>query len=94
MSPSVTVVAFTVAPPRAVADGLLGWAEVVLNDAILITNVQVRRARDGHQFLAFPTRTDRWGRRHHMVRPLDDAARVAIESQVFAALRRQGRSAS
>ena len=64
--------------------GLLYFAEVTYG-ALRIT-FTVRSTRDGRTVISFPTRRDRHGRQHAIVRPIDDAARRAIEAQVFAAL--------
>jgi hypothetical protein len=70
--------------------GLLGWVSFCLDGAVLIRGVAVRVTVDGRRRLSFPEPTDSGGRRHRPVRPLDDAARRAIEAQVFAALDAQG----
>ena len=49
-----------------------------------------RRTRDGRLALSFPERRDLAGGSHHYMRPLNDAARRAIEAQVFAALGLEG----
>jgi len=66
--------------------GLLGWASFELYGHVRLDGVAVRRTRDGRLTLAFPERRDATGRRHPVVRPLNDEARREIEQQVFAAL--------
>jgi DNA-binding cell septation regulator SpoVG len=72
--------------------GLLGYARIALNDAIEVDTVIVRRTLTGGRTLSWPTREDKTGRRHAAVRPISDAARTAIEAQVFAELDRQADS--
>jgi hypothetical protein len=67
------------------ARGLLGFASFALGP-IHLDGVALRRTRDGRLALSVPVRHDRSGRQHAIVRPVDDAARCAIEAQVFAAL--------
>ena len=75
------------------ARGLLGFVSFLLNDRVRVDGVAVRRKLDGGLTLAWPARTDTEGRRHPLVRPIDDAARRDLEAQVLAALRMQGSSA-
>ncbi len=67
--------------------GLLGWVTCIVNDALLIDGIAIRRTRDGQLALSFPSRTARDGRKHSIVRPLDDAARQRFEQEIFKALR-------
>lgn len=85
----ITNVRFTPAPPRIRPSGLLGWATVTLSDGLDLGYIAVRRTLDGRYVLAFPERKDPGGFTHPIVRPLDQAARNAITSQVVAELRRQ-----
>lgn len=83
--PRISHVVFSAAPERDVHTGLLGWASFTLGD-LHLDGVAVRRTRDGRLTLSFPERRDARGGRHPIVRPLDDAARRAIEEAVFRAL--------
>jgi hypothetical protein len=69
-----------------VEGGLLGWASFTVNGAIRVDGVAMRRTLDGRYALSFPGRKASGGHRHFWVRPLTDAARLAIEHQVLAAL--------
>lgn len=91
MTPAVSILAFTPAPPLDVADGLLGWVDLRLGELVIVHNVAVRRTREGEPTLAWPVKDDRKGNRRAVVRPHGDAARVGIEAAVFAELARQGR---
>jgi predicted transcriptional regulator len=66
------------------ASGLLFFGEATYGE--LRFSFTVRRTRQGRLALAFPTRHDVRGGKHAIVRPVNDAARVAIEAQVFAAM--------
>ncbi len=62
--------------------GLLGYLSVFYGQ-LVIDGITVRRTADGRLALSFPERRDGKGRRHSVVRPVDDAARRAIEAAVF-----------
>jgi DNA-binding cell septation regulator SpoVG len=70
--------------------GLLGWSSFLLNDAVRLSSVAVRRTRAGEITLAFPTRKDRHGVEHPIVCPISHAAHRSIEVLVLADLHRQG----
>jgi len=62
--------------------GLLGYLSIFYG-AMVIDGVTVRRTADGRIALSFPEKRDGKGRRHSVVRPIDDQARKAIEAAVF-----------
>lgn len=62
--------------------GLLGYLSIFYG-AVVIDGITVRRTVEGRIALSFPERRDGQGRRHPVVRPIDDAARRAIEAAVF-----------
>jgi len=67
--------------------GLIGWISCVYADSLVLAGIAVRRMRDDRISLSFPTRTDATGRRHSLVRPIDDDARQEIEAAVFKLLK-------
>ena len=81
----VTDLRFTAASPADQARGLLYFAEAT--HGLLRVVFTVRVTRDGRTILSFPTRHDRHGRQHAIVRPVNDAALRVIEAEVFVALR-------
>ena len=78
---------------RATSDaeelGLLGWVRVRVV-GLEFDGIALRRSREGRIYLSFPTRKDRAGKRHYVVRPTSDETRVAFEAMVLDELRRQG----
>jgi DNA-binding cell septation regulator SpoVG len=62
--------------------GLVGFVSIYYGD-VVIDGVTVRRTATGRLTLSFPERCDRRGHAHSVVRPVDDAARRAIEAAVF-----------
>jgi hypothetical protein len=91
---AVTKVRFHPASPGIGDAGLVGFVAFVVNDALGIDNVALRRNPAGVLRLVYPTRTDRAEREHPIVRPLDDDARRSIERQVLDALGFENREAS
>lgn len=87
MKPSVTIldIRLIAASDTDRAHGLMFFASFTLGP-LRIDGVTVRKTRDGRHALSFPVRHDRLGRQRPIVRPIDDAARRAIEVQVFAVL--------
>ena len=79
----VSGLVFTPASERDREAGLLGWIALVLNGALKLDGLAVRRTRGGRLRLSYPARRDGHGHLHHHVRPLDDAARRDLEGQVF-----------
>src|SRR5215831_13097070 len=84
----VTVVAFSSATSDQVLGGLLGYLELVVNDALQIS-ATLRRTLNGRITISFPTRRNLRGRQHPLVKPLNDTVRRAIEAQVLDALGRK-----
>lgn len=68
-----------------VRTGLLGWLSVELRNVIL-DGITLRRTTDGRFALSFPARTDRDGRRHPYIRPINDSARKEIEAEILGQL--------
>lgn len=79
-------VTFSAAPESVRLTGLLGWVSLVVDGSLKIDGITVRRTRAGRLALSFPTRHDRTGRQHPLVRPVDARARRQIEGAVLDAL--------
>jgi len=65
-----------------VRGGLLGYLSVLFGD-LVVDGITLRQTAEGKFALSYPARTDRAGRRHAYVRPVDDAARRAIERELL-----------
>jgi DNA-binding cell septation regulator SpoVG len=91
MSSSLAVsdIRFAAANAALRSKGLLGWVICSYGD-LQLHCLQVRRTDNGRYAVGFPSRTDTNGVMHPIVRPLDQAARDAIEAQVIGVLRRRG----
>lgn len=79
-------VQFTAAPAVDIEKGLIGYLSCRVNNSLQVNGLVLRRTRTGRPALSFPARTDRCGRQHFYLRPLDETTRLEIERQVFEAL--------
>jgi hypothetical protein len=68
------------------ATGLLGFVSFLINDGLRLDGVTVRRTLAGAFCLSWPTRMDRLGAKHALIRPITDEARRDLEAQVLGAL--------
>jgi DNA-binding cell septation regulator SpoVG len=93
LSLHVSRVDFTDSSSLDQQQGLLGWAAVQLNGALVIDGVAVRRTRQGNLVLSLPVRVERSGRKRAIVR-IEGTLRAQIEHDVIAELERRWRCAS
>lgn len=85
-APFVSGLTFTPADAAARESGLLGFIACTVGGRLRLDGIGLRRTRGGSLTLSFPERRDRTGRAHAYIRPLDNATRLTIEAEVFAAL--------
>ena len=69
-----------------VTNGLLAFVSFKIGDVLFVDGVVVRKTLDNRITLSWPCRVDRAGRRHPILRPLDDAARQQLEKRILKAL--------
>lgn len=81
-NPELRVRSWVRASAEDIRTGLLGFISVEYGSLIL-DSIVLRRTADDRYALAFPARTDRAGRRHSYIRPIDDNARRAIETELL-----------
>ena len=86
----IRAIRFIAASDADAERGLLAFVKLEFGPLIL-DGVTLRRHADGRLGLSWPERTDRAGRRHPLVRPVDDEARRELEGEVLAELARQER---
>lgn len=72
--------------------GLLGYLRVAYG-SLLLDGITLRRTQHGRPALSFPARSDRSGKKHAMVRPVDELARTAIEREILQQLAERRQSA-
>jgi DNA-binding cell septation regulator SpoVG len=86
----ITDVQFTPTSAYHRHSGLLGFLRCVVNGALAIDGITLRRTYVGDLILSFPERRSKEGKKHPIVYPRSQDARDEIERQVMAELRRQG----
>jgi DNA-binding cell septation regulator SpoVG len=89
--PSITSVRFTAASDWHRERGLLGFISCVLDGHLVLDGITLRRTLDNRLTLSYPEREDGVGRRHPIIRPIDDDARIAIEAAIIGSLGGQKR---
>ena len=80
--PDVRVISFVRGSDADQRDGLVGYLRVAYG-SIEVDGITLRFTEDGRYALSFPARTDRSGKKHAIVRPVDAAAREAIETELL-----------
>lgn len=83
--PQIRVRSWVRGSAEDVRSGLLGWISIEVAD-LLVDGIALRKTTSGRLALSFPSRTARDGRRHPLVRPLDDQARREIEHEILGQL--------
>ncbi len=86
--PEISAVRFSRACAEDQRSGLLGWVTCRVGDLVL-DGITIRRTRAGRLALSFP----RGRGKRPFVRPLDDAARQAIEREILGAIATDGAGA-
>ncbi len=86
----VSNVKFSAASEEDEEGGLLGYVTAIVNGALQLDGMTLRRTAEGRRALSFPARKDNVGRQHFYVRPISDEARLDMEVQVLRALGHEG----
>ncbi len=81
-TPEVRIRSWVRASDEEQRSGLLGYLSLFYGDLIL-DGATIRRTAAGKLTISWPQRRDGQGRKHAYIRPIDDAARRAIEAAVF-----------
>jgi DNA-binding cell septation regulator SpoVG len=81
--PRISEVRYSPASMADAQQGLIGFITVVVDEALRIDGLALRRTLAGDLRLSWPTRIDRAGEKHAVVRPISDDARRQVEQAVF-----------
>jgi DNA-binding cell septation regulator SpoVG len=84
--PAITGIRFTPSSDVDRERGLLGFIRCVIDGRLVLDGITLRRTLDNRLTLSFPEREDGLGRRHPIIRPVDDEARRAIEAAILGSL--------
>ena len=68
-------------------DGLLAWGSCVVNSAIQLSNIALRRDQEGRLKLTYPAKKTPSGVRYYFFNPINVEASEIFEKAVFGALR-------
>ena len=64
-------------------DGLIGWASCVLNEAIYLNNIAIRKTQEGRIKLSFPARRSRNETKYFYFNPINrESMRILHEAIV------------
>jgi DNA-binding cell septation regulator SpoVG len=69
-------------------DGLIGWASCVVNGALYLNNIAIRRGRGGEFVLTFPSKRSRSEQKYFYFNPITREAKRAIDEAILGKLKR------
>ena len=69
------------------SDGLVGWASCVVNDALYLNNIAIRRARNGQLVLTFPCKRSRSDQKYFYFNPITREAKCVIDEAILGKLK-------
>lgn len=73
------------------ADGLLGWASCVVNGAIYLNNIAVRRSRSGELILTYPCKRSQSEAKYFYFNPITREAHRVLDEAILGKLGRGDR---
>ena len=66
--------------------GLVAMASCVVDGALVLNNIAIRRSGDGRLRLSYPARFSRTGTKHYFFNPINRTAKAAIDEAILARL--------
>ena len=66
--------------------GLLGWASCVVNGALYLNNIAIRRGRDGRLVLHYPIKRSRSDKKYFFFNPITHEARRVLDEAILGRL--------
>lgn len=81
---SVSEVKFRLVPGEP--DGLLGWASCVVNGALYLNNITVRRTANGIA-LFYPAKRSKRDQKYFFFNPISREAKEALDSAILGSLK-------
>lgn len=64
-------------------DGLLAWASCVIDDAVYLNNIAIRRGKDGGLMLTYPAKLTAAGSRYYLFNPISREASAVLERAIL-----------
>lgn len=71
------------------SDGLVGWASCVVNGALYLNNIAIRRARNGEFVLTYPCKRSRSDQKYFYFNPITREAKRVIDEAILGKLERR-----
>jgi DNA-binding cell septation regulator SpoVG len=71
-------------------DGLIGWASCIVNDAIYLNNIAIRRVLDGRTILTYPSKKTKNDLKYYFFNPINREAKAALENAILAKFQEMG----
>lgn len=68
-------------------DGLVGWASLVIDGAIRLNDLALRRGQGGDIYVTFPARLSPSGERRYRFHPISRAAAAHLEAAIVGKVR-------
>lgn len=75
-------------------DGLLAWASCVIDGAVFLNNVAIRRGKDGRLMLTYPAKLTAAGTRYYLFNPISKEASAVLEDAILRRLAELAKAAS
>jgi len=73
-------------------DGLVGWASCVVNGALYLNNIAIRRSRDGGFVLTYPCKRSRSDQKYFYFNPITRTAKQVLDEAILGKLERGKRT--
>lgn len=73
-------------------DGLLGWASCVVNGAIYLNNIAIRRSRNGELILTYPCKRSQSDQKYFYFNPITREAHHVLDEAILGKLERRERA--
>lgn len=67
-------------------DGLVGWASCVVNGALYLNNIAIRRSRDGGFVLTYPCKRSRSDQKYFYFNPITRVAKHVLDEAILGRL--------
>jgi len=64
-------------------DGLLAWASCVIDDAVYLNNIAIRRGKDGGLMLTYPAKLTAARSRYYLFNPISREASAVLERAIL-----------
>lgn len=71
-------------------DGLIGWASCVINGALYLNNIAIRRTREGNIILTFPGKRSKRDQKYFFFNPISREAKEKLDQAILGKLSGMG----